>query len=151
MIPADATGNRFTVVVERSISAPAGEIFDAWLDDGTVGHWLFATPDGVMKTVSIDPRPGGRYTIAEQRGEDTVTHFGQYAEIERPRRLVFGYSTDPGQTISVVTVEIADHGDASRVTLTHEMDPDWAEYEESIRNGWTGILEGLDRELQLGE
>ena len=31
------------------------------------------------------------------------------------------------------------------LTLTHEMDPAWASYEEQTRKGWTMILESLGR------
>ncbi len=57
------------LTVERHIDAPPERVFDAWLDAGAVGQWLFATPGGVMEKVEIDPRVGGKFLIVERRGD----------------------------------------------------------------------------------
>ncbi len=44
-----------------------------------------------------------------------------------------------------MTIDIAANGTGSTVTLTHEMDPQWAAYEEQTRHGWTMILDSLAR------
>jgi len=135
------------ITVERRIAAPPERVFDAWLDPAGVGRWLFATPGGVMERVEIDPRVGGRFLIAERRGADLAEHFGEYLEIERPRRLVFSFAAIRDSGYTRVAVTIVPDGDGSRLTLVHEMDPQWAAYEDRTRDGWTNILEGLDRTL----
>lgn len=139
------------LTVERRIAAPPERVFDAWLDPASVGRWLFATPDGVMEQVEIDARVGGRFLIAERRGGEVAEHFGEYLEIKRPHRLVFTFAAirDSGTTRVTVTI-VPDGGDGSRLTLVHEMDPLWAEYADRTRDGWTMILEGLDRSLSGG-
>jgi uncharacterized protein YndB with AHSA1/START domain len=47
-----------------------------------------------------------------------------------------------------VTIEIAEATDGCTLTLTHEMDPQWAAYEAQTRKGWTTILESLARILE---
>jgi uncharacterized protein YndB with AHSA1/START domain len=136
-----------TLEVSRRFAAPPEQVFDAWLDPAALGKWLFATPGGVMQLVEVDPRIGGRFRVDEQRGDVLATHFGEYLELDRPRRLVFAFATDRAQKPTVVTVEIAPAGDGCVLTLTHEMDPQWADYAERARNGWTQILEGLARTL----
>jgi hypothetical protein len=42
-----------------------------------------------------------------------------------------------------VTIEIAATAAGARLTLTHEMDPAWAAYEDQTRQGWTMILDTL--------
>jgi uncharacterized protein YndB with AHSA1/START domain len=135
------------VTVERRIAASPERVFDAWLDPRDVGTWLFATPGGVMERVEIDPRVGGRFLIAERRGSERAEHFGEYLEIDRPRRLVFTFAAvrDAGYTRVAVTIE--PDGDGTRIILVHEMDPQWAEYESRTREGWALILENLDRTL----
>jgi uncharacterized protein YndB with AHSA1/START domain len=133
------------VTVERRIAAPPERVFDAWLDPAGVGHWLFATPDGVMEKVEIDPRVGGRFLIVERRGGELAEHFGEYLEIDRPRRLAFSFAAIRDSGYTRVTVTIVPDGDHSRLTLVHEMDPQWAEYQDRTREGWTKILEGLNR------
>ena len=139
------------LTVERHIAAPPERVFDAWLDPAGVGHWLFATPDGVMEQVEIDARVGGRFLIAERRGIELAEHFGEYLEIERPRRLVFAFAAARDSGTTRVTVTIVPDDGGSQVTLVHEMDPKWAEFEERTRNGWKTILAGLDRMLMERE
>lgn len=131
------------LTVERRIAAPPELVFDAWLDHKSVGRWLFATPDGVMERVELDPRVGGRFLIVERRGGEPAEHFGEYLEIDRPHRLVFTFAAMRDAGYTKVSVTVAPDGDGSRVTLVHEMDPQWAEYEERTRKGWTKILKGL--------
>ena len=133
--------------VSRRIAAPPERVFDAWLDPASVGRWLFATPDGVMEKVEVDPRVGGRFEIDERRGKDLAEHFGEYLEIDRPRRLVFSFAAMRDAGFTRVTITIVPEGDGSRLTLVHEMDPRWADYEERTREGWTRILAGLAREV----
>ena len=133
------------VQVERYIDAAPERVFDAWLDPDSVGQWLFATPHGVMEKIEIDPRVSGRFLIVERRDGEPAEHFGEYLEIDRPRRLVLSFAAMRDSGFTKVTVTIVPQGDGSRLTLVHEMDPLWAEYEDRTREGWTKILEGLAR------
>ena len=92
-----------TVTVERHVAAAPGRVFDAWLDPDSVRHWLFATPDGAMERVEIDPRVGGGFTIVERRGGDLAAHFGEYVEIDRPRRLAFDFIVRQAASKGVAT------------------------------------------------
>ena len=133
------------VEVSRRIAAPPERVFDAWLDPGSAGKWLFATPDGRMERVEIDPRVGGSFRIDERRGEQLAEHFGTYVEIERPRRLVFDFGTSFEETPTRIAVTIEPDGDGSLVTIRHE--GVWADWEEQTRKGWAMILASLDRAL----
>jgi len=148
------------VEVSRYLDAPPETVFDAWLDPESIGRWLFATPDGVMAQVEVDPRVGGRFRIVERRGAENgaaqspglgdgdsilAEHFGEYVALDRPRRLAFDFWTSFSEERTRVTVVIAADGDGSRITLTHE--GVWVDYEERTREGWTMILDGLARTL----
>ena len=133
--------------VSRHIDAAPERVFDAWLDPDQVGQWLFATPEGVMEKVKIDPRVGGRFLIVERRAGEAAEHFGEYLEIDRPRRLIFTFAAMRDSGFTRVTVTIAAEGEGSRLVLVHEMDPVWAEYEDRTREGWTKILDGLAHTL----
>ena len=139
------------IVVKRRFDAPAERVFDAWLDPKSAGQFLFRTPTGEMKRVEIDARVGGMFVVAEQRGDVLAEHFGRYTEIDGPRRLVFLFSIsgfrDPEEVVSRVTIEIVPAGDECELTLTHEIDPQWAEYRERTRDGWTMILDNLNKHL----
>ena len=142
-----ARGEPIVVEVDRYIDSAPEAVFDAWLDPDCARRWLFATPDGVMERVEIDARVGGRFLIEERRGDQLAEHFGEYLEIDRPRRLVFSFAAirDAGYTKVIVT--IVPEGSGSRIRIVHQMDPQWAEYTERTREGWTKILEGLASSL----
>lgn len=133
------------LVVSRRFAAPPEIVFDAWFDAKAVGAWLFATPGGASTHVEIDARVGGGFAIHEQRGERIATHFGEYREIVRPRRIVFTFATDKDGPSSLVTVEIEADGAGSLLTLTHRLLPEWTSVNASVRAGWESILEGLAR------
>jgi uncharacterized protein YndB with AHSA1/START domain len=134
-----------SVTIERRIAATPEAVFDAWLDPAGVGQWLFATPDGVMEKVEIDARIGGRFLVAERRGADLAEHFGEYVEIDRPRRLAFDFWTSFSAERTRVIVTIAPDRDCTRLTLRHE--GVWADYEARTHQGWTMMLDGLARAL----
>lgn len=114
------------IAVSREIDAPPAAVFDTWLDAESVCQWLFATPGGAMEKVEIHPRVGGGFEIFERRGDMLATHFGTYIEIDRPRRLVFDFSTDRAATPSRVSICFEARESGCSVTLSHELDPQWA-------------------------
>jgi len=141
------------LTVTRQIAAPPERVFDAWLDPASARQFLFATSDGAMQTVAIDARVGGRALIVERRTQGDARHRLLFEVIERPQRLVFLFAADPapeGEWTRVSIAIVAD-GQGSRLTLTHEMDPQWAAYEEQTRQGWTMILDGLARTLETND
>lgn len=148
--PKPAEQTMETVRVSRDYEFPAEQVFDAWLDEGRAGKWLFATPDSEMVRVEIDAKVGGRFEIVERRGEDEVLHTGSYEEIERPSRLVFTlhvprFSPD----ISRVAIRIEPSASGCRLELeAGEASPaDREKYEK----GWSTILDGLAYELAAGD
>jgi len=140
----------FVLVVTRSFAAAPERVFDAWLDPAQARRFLFATSGGTIVRCDIDPRVGGAFTIVDRRGGEDAVHRGRFAEIDRPQRLVFLFSAAPDgdENWTRVTVEIARDPGGCTLTLTHEMDPQWAAYEAQTRRGWSTILESLDRILE---
>lgn len=138
------------LTVTRDFAASPERVFDAWLDPAQARRFLFATPDGEMLTCEIDARVGGRGLIVERRASGDAHHRMLFDAIERPHRLVFRFAADPAKEgkWTRVRIDIASKGDGCTLTLTHEMDPAWAEYEQQTRKGWTMILESLSRTLE---
>ncbi len=135
-----------TVRVSHRFQADAERVFDAWLDPGSAGKWLFATPTGQMVRVEIDPRVGGSFTLVDRRDGEDVEHVGKYLEIDRPRRLVFSFAVPKYSSQSTrVNIDIAPLPDGCEITLIHEgVLPDYATRTEA---GWNGILDALDSRL----
>ena len=138
------------VSVSREITAPPERVFDAWLDPAEAASFLFATPDGKITRCEIDARVGGRFLITDRRSDGDADHHGKFVIIDRPHRLVFlfrGPHTEEGEW-STVTIAIEALGDGSRLTLTHEIPEKWASYAEPVRQGWTMILNQLERQME---
>ncbi len=146
----DALLGRKSVIltVSRHFDAAPETVFNAWLDAESIAQWLFATPGGVMEKVEITPRLGGGFEVIERRGAQLATHFGTFVELDRPRRLAFDFTTDPGQAPTRVSIDFEARDGGCFVTLTHEMDAKWASYGDSVRAGWGGALDGLALSLQ---
>jgi uncharacterized protein YndB with AHSA1/START domain len=135
------------LTVRRDFAAPPERVFDAWLDPAQARRFLFATAEGEMQTVEIDARVGGRALIVERRPQGDAGHRLQFEVIDRPNRLVFLFAADPAEEgeWTRVSIAIAATATGCTLTLTHEMDPQWAAYEDQTRRGWTMILDGLAR------
>lgn len=135
------------LTVRRDFAAPPERVFDAWLDPAQARRFLFATSDGEMQTVEIDARVGGRARIVERRPGGDAGHRLQFEVIDRPTRLVFLFAADPAEEgeWTRVSIDIAATAAGCTLTLTHEMDPQWAAYEDQTRSGWTMILDTLAR------
>jgi uncharacterized protein YndB with AHSA1/START domain len=132
------------VRVSRRFEAAPERVFDAWLDAEKARRFLFATAKGRMVRAEIEPRVGGTFTFVDRREGGDAEHFGEYLEIDRPRRLVFTFHTERGSAdLSRVTVEIVARGAGSELTLTHEIDPKWSHYKDRTEAGWTSILDAL--------
>jgi uncharacterized protein YndB with AHSA1/START domain len=138
------------VVVTHSFGASQERVFDAWLDPEMVGKWMFSPTllEQEVVSISVDPRVGGSFSFVVRRHGKEIDHIGKYLEIERPRRLVFtwGVKQDSGDS-SRVMVDIIAQGTGSELTLTHELDPAWADYESRTRDSWTKMLQVLDDTL----
>lgn len=138
-----STVQPLSIVVRRHFEVPAIQVFDAWLDPEIAAKWLFATPAGEMIHADIDPQVGGEFCFIDRRGDEDIEHLGEYLEIDRPRRLAFLFTVNKSDDVSRVAVDIVAAGRGCDLTLTHAMDPKWAEFADRTKSGWEMVLDGL--------
>ncbi len=139
----------FYVTVSRDFSASRERVFNAWIDPDGVGNWLFGVPDGKNKVSEVDAREGGSFRIGEEREGQMAIHVGTYHKIDPNNQIIFSYFMENvnDDLPSNVTVDFAENGDGCTVTVTHEMDDIWAEFEQSAIDGWNMIFDGLGNQL----
>src|SRR5258708_31749512 len=131
------------VTVTQRFSAPAERVFDAWLDTALIGRWMFgpALRDEEVLRIATDPHVGGAFSFLVGRQGQEIDHVGKYLEIDRPRRLVFTWAIAPASiepdVASRVIVAITPVGSGCELVLTHEMQPEWADYAGLVTEGWT--------------
>jgi uncharacterized protein YndB with AHSA1/START domain len=135
-----------TVRVVRWFPVPAERVFDAWLSPDDIGRWMFgpALRDEEVLRITVDARVDGSFSFVVRRQGQEIDHVGTYLDIERPRRLAFTWGV-AGQSAdeSVVTIEISPTASGCELTLTHAMDPRWADYTERVQASWTKMVDAL--------
>ena len=132
-----------SVTAERRIAAPPEMVFDAWLDPAGAGRWLFATPDGVMEKVEIEPRVGGG--ITDRATDGSECRWARILAFDPPDRVVFSWDisprwtieTDPAQASEVEVRFYAESPDRTRVELEHR-------HIDRHGPGWEAVTGGVD-------
>ena len=137
--------DEYLVNVQREIAAPAEDLFDAWLDAQSLGSWL--RPSGVRETrAETEPRVGGTFRIVMVDDESSIAHTGTYREIDRPRRLVFTWSSPATRfRESIVTVTFQPASNSSTVVEIHQVGLPDEEARTSHHAGWSDVLGELAR------
>lgn len=139
--------DEYTVTVQREIAAAPEALFDAWLDAESLGSWL--RPGETQETrAETDPREGGAFRIVMVDDETSILHTGTYQVIDRPRRLVFSWSSPATHhRDSMVTVTFRPSSTTSTVVEVHQVGLPDQDAQSAHREGWSSALHILDRTL----
>ena len=136
-----------TLRVTHHYAQSPERVFDAWLDPAIARRFLFATPTGEMVRAEIDARVGGTFRFTDRRDGRDVDHVGEYRVVDRPRRLVFSFAVpmySPDHTEVEIDIAPTPDGGAALTLTQRNILP---EYTSQSVQGWTMILDGLDRAL----
>ncbi len=118
--------------LERTIPAPPGEVFDAWLDPTIPGN-----PWNAAEKFILDPKVDGLFYWT-LRG---TSHYGRFSEIERPDRIQHTWvSPNTVGEESKVTVTFKKQGEDTLMTLVHSDLPDH-ELARGHEKGWNYFLD----------
>ncbi len=136
-----------TLRITRRFDAAPERVFDAWIDPGRAGRWLFTTPTSERHSTDLDVRVGGRWSITDRRDGVDYTALGEYLEIDRPRRLVFSFGMPQFSPLSCnVTVEFVADGDGCILTLSQDsLAPDAL---DPTKQGWSDMFDALAATLE---
>ncbi|MGE0396826.1 MAG: SRPBCC domain-containing protein [Kofleriaceae bacterium] len=129
--------------LERTFSASARTVFDAWLDPEALARFMCPQEGMTTGAIEVDARVGGRFSITMILGGRELPHRGEYLAIERYTRLVFTWRSHHAGEGSQVTLMFEALGpERTRLVLEHVGLEDSAIAAHT--HGWTSILAALD-------
>jgi uncharacterized protein YndB with AHSA1/START domain len=141
--------NSTPATVHRDFPFPAETVYDAWLTPDIARQFLFATPDGEIVRAEIDPQVGGRFVMTDRRRAGDVEHVGTFVSLDRPRRIAFDFGIPAdSEERARVFVEFDPNHAGCRVTVTHFLTGDWADFVEQAREAWAMMLRRLENALE---
>ena len=145
--------------IERTLRAPPGRVFRAFLDPGLMRRWI--TPDDLdLDRISVDARVGGRIEVWHSRhGVSTGKFEGRFVKIDPPRELVYRWAfvgTEPekGEYFdTVVRVRLrARRGGQTQITVVHERLAELRRGAPQVHlrlvPGWQNCLDKLERAVR---
>ncbi len=138
--------------LSRRFEAPREAVFRAFTDPTELAKWF--GPEGMnVDNVKIDLRPGGAYGMTFNQADGEAHGLsGVYREISPPERLVMTWVWDHGDMAGVetlVTIELAEAGAETELTLTHEKLPSQNAIDLHSQ-GWTSSFKCLDAIVEAG-
>ena len=136
--------------IKRSFAAPRERVFSAWCEPEQIRQWF--GPEGChVSNLSIDLKVGGKYRLVISSPEGDFAVAGVYREITPPSKIVYTWQweNDPDyvERETLVTVDFADLGGSTEISLTHENLPS-VESAGRHEHGWTGTFEKLSNLLR---
>ena len=106
--------------ITRTFAAPRELVWEVWTKPEHFSVW-FGTDevDVPLDELSLDVRVGGGLRAAMHLPDGNVIRWeGEYTEVERPSRLAFTLTDEPGVDPGMpITVDFADVGDATEITI----------------------------------
>ena len=138
------TGNvkTYELTLNRTISATPEEVYDAWLDPKVP-----CNPWNGSAKLDWMPKAGALWYFLRILGEDHRPHFGRFAVLERPRKIVLDWMSYNTRGLeSVVTVTLKAQGDQTLFTLNHANIPD-DDLGRAHEGGWTSLTAMLEQKF----
>jgi uncharacterized protein YndB with AHSA1/START domain len=145
--PTSATATDRQILITRIFDAPRELVFAAWTDPEQVAAWFgpeqFDTPRG---KVHIELRVGGRYELTMVQRGSGAEHALRYeiVELVEPELIVLRCPPMPEIGLpegTVTRVELFDHGEKTRMTLSDGPYP--SEASGHAEAGWNAAFEKL--------
>ncbi len=125
------------VVVERTFNAPVAKVWRALIDVEEMRQWYFDLKE-------FKPEVGFEFEFVVEHEGNTYHHLCRVTEVIPQKKIAYTwrYKGEPGD--SLVTFELFDIGDKTRVTLSHtgiETFPKTPAYaRKNFETGWTAII-----------
>jgi uncharacterized protein YndB with AHSA1/START domain len=138
----------YTVRIERTFTASAEDVFDAWTSPEVMRRWFHCAHDWETPEAEVDLRVGGKVRIVMRQPDGREAQAsGEYTMIDRPHRLAmtWTFQDDPSNE-QLMELSFTEAEGGTTVVLTNSGistngrrdAQDW---------GWNGCLDQLERLL----
>ena len=134
--------NKYSFTISKFIKAKREDVFEAWANPAIESKW--GCPEHCRQgPMEADVRVGGKYRNTMFDGDEEVTVFGTYLEVEPNHKLVFTSQwlggTNPE---TVVTVELKDKNGGTELIMT-QSGFDSTASAKGHEEGWASSLNKL--------
>ena len=126
------------VVIEHIFDAPIRKVWKAITDKNQMKEWYFDLAD-------FKPEVGFEFQFLGGKDEKQYLHLCKIIEVIADRKITYSWRYDGCEGNSIVTFELFEEGNKTRLKLTHEgletfpkNNPDFAR--ENFVQGWTDII-----------
>ncbi len=130
--------NNEPFVIERTYNAPVNKVWKAITNRDLIQQWYF-------NIAAFKPEVGFEFTFDGGSKEKTYTHLCKILEVIPNKKLSYSWRYKDYEGNSVVTFELFDEGEKTRLKLTHtgletfpQVSKDFSK--ESFTQGWTHII-----------
>jgi uncharacterized protein YndB with AHSA1/START domain len=135
--------------IERTFSAPAEKVFEAWTSEEVLRRWLHGMTGWETPIAEVDLRVGGRVRVVMRNRADgaEVGATGEYTVVDPPHRLAFTWvwDHDPGN-VQMIELEFSERDGATTVVMINSGIPTERQEEEQ-KGGWHTCFDNLERTL----
>lgn len=147
------TPDQDAIVSEIHIAAPPERVFKALTDAAELKRW-FSSPECPVKFWEMDPRLGGRYRYATEKGSivvNNVSEFechGEIVEYDPPRVLAytwFGNWHDDVTRRTLVRWQLTPKSGGTQLKVTHSGLTSLPIARKDYTGGWPGVVEMLKK------
>jgi uncharacterized protein YndB with AHSA1/START domain len=152
------TPDQDAIVSEIDIAAPPSRVFKALTDADELARW-FSDASCPVKVWKMDPRKGGAYGYATEKGNfevNGVSEFechGEILEFDPPRLLVYTWVANwhaDKEKKTVVRWELTPTATGTHVRVTHSGLSQEAVARQDYQGGWPGVMESLKQFTEHG-
>ncbi|UFS60034.1 SRPBCC family protein [Subtercola endophyticus] len=95
--------------ITRTFAATPEQVFEAWVSPPTFSLWWGGTDVEVpLESLTLDARPDGHWEATMLLGDGTPDYrfYGEYVEVDRPNKLVFTMTDEPGDARELISVTL---------------------------------------------
>jgi uncharacterized protein YndB with AHSA1/START domain len=147
------TPDQDAVVSEIEVAAPPDRVFQALTEAAQLKRW-FTSPECPAKFWEMDPRLGGRYRYATEKGSIVVNNVSEFAchgeilEYDPPRVLVytwFGNWHEEPTRPTIERWELTAKSGGTHVRVTHSGLSTMPVARKDYSGGWQAVVEMLKK------